>query len=608
MARRGLFVATCILVGCHSRPAPFQAALDSASSVRGTYQLASSSGSAAGLRAAMRLAFPAVDDLVGGGQPAHDAMLKAFGDTVNENSDMKLTIFAWALEQMGNRADASVFQSFVGQNLTSDVDWSLHFATHALRTFAGHADGDLKAWYYVEEMKLASGSAAADQKSSPARSQCLGSNLLVDANGATITWSDGGKIQPVRIDGWLRSVSAATAATSDLSRAEIENNGGSFVYDDPEFVGVATRQFDCAGYALRELNHGKKWWVDPSEAYRVLVGAGQLVEVPESAAQPGDKVFYFASGATLPGHVAEIYRVGQGLFGNTTLVRNADGTSGLWEADINADYYTKPSTSGNGGARYPTHKILRWSGGQAPSTIPNPDNPLPCGAAANIDGGADPDSGVGPDVDARSDGSVDARADGGKDGAVVRDSATDSITIFDTVSAVDRGAAASVFSASISIPGYTISFSPTFVVGSNQGTYDGAVHLNNIVGAFASESGTNPQVATILLDRNQILGPTTCMFKPANQVFESESACAAMTFFSPVITNANDGSQVVFEATGGVTILSQWGTAFGDRLSGTFNASLTGTRVAGLDTNGSPINQTLSGTATGAFNVVIDPS
>jgi hypothetical protein len=83
---------------------------------------------------------------------------------------------------------------------------------------------------------------------------------------------------------------------------------------------------------------------------------------------------------------------------------------------------------------------------------------------------------------------------------------------------------------------------------------------------------------------------------------------ATVTFSSPVITNANDGSQVVFEATGGFTILSQWGTAFGDRLSGTFNASLTGMRVAGPDTNGRPINQTLSDTATGTFNVVISPS
>jgi hypothetical protein len=609
MARLGLLVLMWLLVSCGSGPTRLEAALDSASSVGGTYRLTSSSGSAAGLRAAMRLAFPAVDDLIGGGRPAHDAMLKAFGDTPSEDSDLKLTIFAWALEQMGTSSDASVFESFVARNLTSDVDWSLHFATHAIRTFTGYDDGDLKAWYYVEEMELASGTKAADQKSSPARNTCLGSNLLVDANGVTITWYDGGKSEPVpvRIDGWVRSVSAATANTADLSRAEIEKNGGTFVYDDPEFPGIATRQFDCAGYALRELNHGKKWWVDPSEAYRVLVGAGQLVEVPESAAQPGDKVFYFAAGAILPGHVAEIHQVEQGLFGNTILVRNADGDSGLWEADVNADYYTKPSANGNRGARYPTHQILRWSGGQAPKTIPNSKNPLPCGAAANIDGGADADSGLSPDAGARSDGSMDVRDDGGNDSPVVRDSATDGSKVFDTASAVDRVVPASGFSASISIPGYAISFSPTVVMGSNQGTYDGTIHLNNVVGVFASESGTLPQVVTIMFDRQQIAGPTTCQFKSVDQVFESESACAAMTFFSPAITNADDGSPVVFEATSGVTILSQWGTALGDRLSGTFSASLTGTRVTGLDASGRPIEQSLSGTATGAFNVVIQP-
>jgi len=57
MARLGLLVLMWLLVSCGSGPTRLEAALDSASSVGGTYRLTSSSGSAAGLRAAMRLAF-----------------------------------------------------------------------------------------------------------------------------------------------------------------------------------------------------------------------------------------------------------------------------------------------------------------------------------------------------------------------------------------------------------------------------------------------------------------------------------------------------------------------------------------------------------------------
>jgi hypothetical protein len=51
----------------------------------------------------------------------------------------------------------------------------------------------------------------------------------------------------------------------------------------------------------------------------------------------------------------------------------------------------------------------------------------------------------------------------------------------------------------------------------------------------------------------------------------------------------------------------RWGTALGDRLSGTFSASITGTRTTGVNAAGHLIEQDLLGTITGAFDVIIQP-
>jgi hypothetical protein len=80
-----------------------------------------------------------------------------------------------------------------------------------------------------------------------------------------------------------------------------------------------------------------------------------------------------------------------------------------------------------------------------------------------------------------------------------------------------------------------------------------------------------------------------------------------MIFYSLSIANADDGSPVAFAATGGSVTLTRWGTALGDRLSGTFSASITGTRTIGLNASGESIEEALLGTMTGTFDVTIKP-
>lgn len=172
----------------------------------------------------------------------------------------------------------------------------------------------------------------------------------------------------------------------------------------------------------------------------------------------------------------------------------------------------------------------------------------------------------------------------------------------------DQFPKASSFTSTLAIPGYTVSFHPTVIMGTNQGTYDGNVHLKDVIGVVAAEgaSGLVP-MAVLMFDRYRVGGPGQCQFSPANMVFENKTTCAAMAFSTPAIANTDDQSPVAFEATGGTVTITQWGTKLGERLSGTFNATLTGTRVTGSNPAGTPIEQTLSGTATGAFDVEIVP-
>jgi hypothetical protein len=216
----------------------------------------------------------------------------------------------------------------------------------------------------------------------------------------------------------------------------------------------------------------------------------------------------------------------------------------------------------------------------------------------------DSGAGAGPDT---SDARVSAIEGGTKDSGAPQDShaASDGTPGRDVGSVAD-GVAPSGLSATVTIPGHPVSFNPTLVVASNRGVYTGQRQLNDVVGIYAAEGGASFDTLTILFDRNQIQGPGTFTLGPADEVFDNEMMEAALMFSSPDIDN-DDRSPVVFAATSGTAILVRWGTAVGDRLSGTVNAAISGARTTGWDANGSPITEELSGNVTVVFDVVIVP-
>lgn len=559
---------TVLSGGCTLLPPEVADAIDKASDLDETFALRVSSGSAAGLREFMEIAFPSVDDLVEGGTPAHDEMIRAFKGEPSFEDDLKLAIYAWALEEMGlTDSDLTVLQRFLRDNLTGDVYWSLHFVTHAIRSSRGYYDGYDKAWYFVSEMVEASTLGAADNPSPSARKSCGRRYLAVDDAGKPLTWNDGGTTRTIAVEGHEFSSADVPAAVRDNYLTEVQKGGGTYVNDNPEFQGAPSKQFNCAGYAFSgDVNGGKRWTADPAEIYRALHGAGLLVDVSESQAQAGDKVFYFQSGSTLPGHVAVVQSVASGTFSNSITVRNADGQSGLWQAPIDASYYTGNWLGWS--ARYPSRKVVRWKNGTPPRFIPDPatsNNEGMCGATST-DGGVPGDGGGGT-----------------------------SVTI----------------TADIDIPGYPVVFVPTRLGATNQGTFDGTVHLADLIGIEAGQGGacgqqTMPTADLLLMfDRRQITGPTTLAARETDQVFESQYGEAALNFFSMSIANV-DGSPVVFESTGGSMTLTSWGTATGDRLVGSYAVAVRGTRTTGYDQYDDPIDVDLSGTIEGTFNVGIN--
>ena len=551
---RAAWVVLLLALGCfenESLPIGVGPAVSQAGDPVETFRLRQSSGGVLGLRAAVERAFPAVAKLVGGGAAARDKMIGAFDGQPVFDDDLKLAIFAYALEKMGDASVVDALKAFVAGNLDGDLWWSPHFAVHAIHTLSGKADAADKAWYRLSELRTASGAlllGAADDVTT--RSSCVRQVLLVDSDGKAVTFQDGATQRNAVVAGQEFAASTVPDGVRDGYLAAVAAGGGTYATDDTQFAGVPTKQFNDAGYAFRELNGGRRWVVDPSEAYRALVGAGALVEVAAAEAKAGDKVFYFQPGATLPGHVAEVRSVASGV----VTVRNADGQSGLWDARLDAAYFTMVWFDP---AKYMTPKVFRWKDGKAPAVEADP------ALAAD-----------------------DATCEAGGGGTVGGNS----------------------LAAKPKVPGYGLAFDPTTIKGTNLASYDGGVTLTDVVAVYGAETATTgtPDTLELMFDRRQITASGTLLLKPSDQVFDAQAAKAALRFKTPDITNADDGLPVLFEATNGSVVLSAWGTEVGQRLTGTFDAAITGPHVTGTATDGTPIEETLSGTLTGTFDVVIE--
>ncbi|MBI4238532.1 MAG: hypothetical protein HY696_08985 [Deltaproteobacteria bacterium] len=529
-----------------------QQAIDNAESVDKTIYVELSAGSVEGVRERMAEAFPEVATLMAGGDSGRAAMLEAFTGTPAYVDDVRLAIYAHALEQMGDTASLATLRTFLDENISGDLYLAPQFITHAIRSLAGESTTTL--FFSPTDMAAAVGSANLAARTASARAvtaaslSCARAVAVLDAQGNVATYlDDHGDPQRAVLVGYEFTASRVSDEEAALLIEQVTTGGGTYVTDNTEFRGVPSGQFNCGGYAFRSLNNDDKWRLDPALAFEVLTKTGSLVEVSESEARAGDKVFYFTSAAaTRPGHVAEVDSV-SGLISQTITIRNADNNTGLWEAPINAAYFSGSWIPGSS-ARYPVRKVYRWAGGVEPVV------------------GHDP-----------------------------------SATGTDYCDPLSQG-----LSANVAIIGYSVTFTPTTVTGANNGEYTGDVHLTDVVGITAYEgSGSSMALALMLFDRLSIAGAGEYTLNTTDNVFDRHTGSAALSFTSPSITNADDGSSVGFESTGGSVTLTSWGTAIGDQIIGTYLATVSGTRVTGLDAWGSPQSETLTGTISGSFNVEI---
>ncbi|MBM4397242.1 MAG: hypothetical protein FJ087_16350, partial [Deltaproteobacteria bacterium] len=371
-------------------PESIRPAVEQARDLDATFPLRRASGGAAGLRDAMPARFPALADLSRPDPAIRDALVGQLAGTPRFERDLELAIYAYALERMGDEAAIPGLSRFVTENLNADAWWSLHFATHALLALGGGLAAGDTGFYSPAEARAAAASGgarssalAAVASAADGRPSCAKRYRLVDGDGNPITYVDaGGTTRPVAVGGNEFATASVPASVAANYKAEVTGGGGTYVADDPEFPGEPSKQFNCAGYAFRDFNGGKRWTADPADMHAKLVGSGLLVEVPEGDARPGDKVFYFRKGMALPGHVAEVKTAESGLTGTTVTVRNADGQSGLWDARIDAAYYTGTLL---GEATYPARKVYRWASGKAPRAVPDPGSakdPAVCGVTA----------------------------------------------------------------------------------------------------------------------------------------------------------------------------------------------------------------------------------
>lgn len=372
-----------------SVPAEVQDALDAANNLEETSDLMASSGSILGLRARMSDGFPEIETLISGTGDTTAALLAPFSGTPEPDQEYRLLIHAYALEQRGGASAVSTLQEFLEDNIHGYLYYTPHFVTHAIKTLFEDSDVEDTFYYSVEQMDDAVSASASLTKGSilggaelekfqttDSRSNCQKRYILLDGNEDVIIGTDG---NPITIQGQEWSLQILDSDTRTMWINRVIYGEGTYVDSDDEFQGSPTTSFNCGGYAFREFNSGKAWTAGPADIYKKLVTNSSVLRELEDGETPrqGDKVFYSDENGNV-GHVAEVHSVDSE--GNAT-IRNADNRTGLWEAAIDADYFTGAWIIGLA-ARYPTWKIYRWTDDSAPTAAADPgfvDDPHKCG-------------------------------------------------------------------------------------------------------------------------------------------------------------------------------------------------------------------------------------
>ncbi len=309
--------------------------------------------------------FPEFAELSAAGSAGASAVLPRFSGQPSAAQDESLSVFALVLETINDRSVVPELVDFLSANATGEVPAALSAVTHAIRRLEGMAT-DPSAAYLISEIEAtidAAGGASAKitptQQLITTKMSCAREFYLLDANRNRIKDANGNDI---RVGGTVFNPSVnegfATSTPGQNLAARVAAEGGTaFDYTDPQtrvvYQGEPTRRFNCAGFAFRHFVNGRQWIADPGRMFNAFTAADLLVEVPEAEAQRDDFVFFSYDGGVI-GHVAQVDTVNAGLFSTDVTVINADGPTGMFRADVNAQWYQKYV----GGRKY-----YRWRNG-----------------------------------------------------------------------------------------------------------------------------------------------------------------------------------------------------------------------------------------------------
>ena len=414
------FLCLCLVTAaasCMSKEA--KQALTDAKEDNASRALIFSSGSSVGKRAALPLVFPGVADLATKDNNARFAMLARFS-TATSDDDMELCMYAYALEQLGDKSVVPALRRFISRSIGDGFMYAPHFTAHAILSLTGGLDNttDIN-WYPSEDLDsiaaggglVASASGMQTAMLEPSAvlnpkklksDTCIKKYVLVDENNQPLHLDNG---DPAIVNGLVYACpklkvedDAKNAAEIQFWNDKIAAGGGARVsfkggdVVDGKYGNTPSRQFNCGGYASRMMNNNNTWNVDP-EGLRRAVTEAKVVERIDNETWFGtrsknDLIFYFTKEGEKASHVAVVYEPGA----TYDTVWNADEVSGLFESSATAPYFTDGWFFGvfYTGRKFNVRKTYRWKSGQ-PRVIPYTDplwlqNKENCDVETAIDG------------------------------------------------------------------------------------------------------------------------------------------------------------------------------------------------------------------------------
>lgn len=331
---------------------------------------------------------PAADALIAEGEAAIDPLAAEFELPDAYQRDEALVVVAFILGKIGSPRALGPLADFLDRALAVDLPLqSANAATDAVLEIletTGHggtpSDRNDSYWYTITEMESAISFARiwADLESFGQAltfrgGKCEMRYVFRDASGNTLECPDDkGIVGPCVIPGVVfEDVTKVSKESIDLHN-EAQMNGAKFpmMFDN----GAASRRYNCAGYAFREINRYVGWTGAAVTMQKKLVEMG-LLRKKSGDPKPGDKVFFRPIDGweiwekNAPAHVAEVDRIENGK----PILRAPDNFSGIFDLALDAPYWNE--------VRSWNYEVYEWVNGP-PHAFPDPNftsNPAYCG-------------------------------------------------------------------------------------------------------------------------------------------------------------------------------------------------------------------------------------